>query len=298
MDATSSLGGKVALVTGAARGIGAATARALAGKHVRLVLVDRDVAPLNELASELGPEVAVAAEADVGDLGTVERAVSVGLTRFGGIDFVLANAGMGGYGSVAQIDPATFARVVEVNLVGTFNTVRAALPTVLDRRGYILIVSSGAAFVAPEGMAAYNASKAGIEHFATTARLELAPHGVGVGSAHMLWVDTPLVRDAQADLPAFGDMLASLPGPLGKVLPVDACADAFVAALASRKRRVYFPRWIAALAWLKPLLSSRVAEWATLRSAPLLSDMDRQVAELGRSTSVRTVPPDGGLPTD
>ncbi|MDH6281762.1 NAD(P)-dependent dehydrogenase (short-subunit alcohol dehydrogenase family) [Prescottella agglutinans] len=211
---------------------------------------------------------------------------------------MLANAGMGGYGSVAQIDPATFARIVEVNLVGAFNTVRAALPTVLDRRGYILIVSSGAAFVASAGMAAYNASKAGVEHFATTTRLEFASHGVGVGSAHMLWIDTPLVRDARAAVPAISDMIATLPGPLSKTLPVDACADALVAALASRKRRVYFPRWIATLSWLKPVLSSRLAERAMMRTASLLPDMDRQAAELGRSTSIRTVPPGGGLPAD
>ncbi|QCQ90445.1 SDR family oxidoreductase [Rhodococcus sp. SGAir0479] len=290
MDAPSSLGGKVALVTGAGRGIGAATARALARERVRLILVDRDGAAVRDLAAELGPDVAVPAEADVGDLAAMERAVAAGSARFGGIDLVLANAGMGGYGSVAQIDPATFARVVDVNLVGAFNTVRAALPSVLDRRGYILIVSSGAAFVATTGMAAYNASKAGLEHFATTVRLELAPLGVGIGSAHMLWIDTPMVRDARADLTTFAEMLEKMPGPLGKVLPVEDCAAAFVAAMASRKRRVYVPRWLAAAAWLEPVFGSRLAERAMLRSAPQLSEMDRQVAALGRSTSIRTVP--------
>jgi len=107
----------------------------------------------------------------------------------------------------------------------------------------------------------------------------------------MTWIDTPLVRDAQADLPAFTDMLALLPGALGKTLPVDTCVVAFVEALAHRKRRVYVPRWIAALGWIKPVLTSRLIEQLMLtRLGPLISQIDRQVAELGRSTSVRTAP--------
>lgn len=105
MNTTSALEGKVALVTGAARGIGAHTARALARHKVRLVLVDLDAEPLHELAAELGPNVAVAVVADVCNLSAVEQAVATGVTRFGGIDLVLANAGMGSYGSVAQTDP-------------------------------------------------------------------------------------------------------------------------------------------------------------------------------------------------
>ena len=120
MDTTSALEGKVALVTGAARGIGAHTARALARHRVHLVLVDRDAEPLRELEAELGAETVVAAVADVCDLDAVQRVVSAGVDRFGGIDLVLANAGMTSYGSVAQIDPATFARVIEVNLIGVF----------------------------------------------------------------------------------------------------------------------------------------------------------------------------------
>ncbi|MCZ1075254.1 SDR family oxidoreductase [Rhodococcus sp. A5(2022)] len=297
MDTTSILEDKVALVTGAARGIGAHTARALARRNVRLVLVDRDAEPLQELASELGSQLAVAAVADVRDLQALEKAVAAGVDRFGGIDLVLANAGMGCYGSVAHIDPTTFARVIEVNLIGVFHTVRAALPTLVDRRGYVLIVSSMAAFLPGPGLSAYAASKAGVEHFASSLRLELMSQGVDVGSAHMTWIDTPLLRDAHADLPAFADMLATLPGPLRKTLPVEVCADAFVEALATRKRRVYVPKWVMALAWLKPVLTIPLVERANAKRSGLgsgsesfLEAADRQVAELGRSTSARTVP--------
>lgn len=291
MDVASELVGKVAFVTGAASGIGEATARELARRGVRLVLLDRDAEPLHELAARLGPEVAVAAVADVCDLDAVRRAVAAGVDRFGNIDIVLANAGMGSYGSVAQTDPATFARVIEVNLIGTFNTVRAALPSVLDSGGYILIVSSMAAFLPAAGMAAYSAAKAGSEHFATALRLELAPFGVAVGSAHMLWIDTPLLREGRADVPAFAEAMSRLPGPLGKTLPVDVCVDAFVRAMATRKRRVYVPRWAGVLSWTKPLTVGRAVERAMVaRLGSTWPELDRQTAALGRSTSIRTVP--------
>ncbi|KSZ56978.1 short-chain dehydrogenase [Rhodococcus pyridinivorans KG-16] len=295
MDTTSALEGKVALVTGAARGIGAHTARALARHRVHLVLVDRDAEPLRELEAELGAETVVAAVADVCDLDAVERVVSAGVDRFGGIDLVLANAGMTSYGSVAQIDPATFARVIEVNLIGVFNTIRAVLPSVVERRGHILVVSSAAAFLPAPGMAAYDAIKAGNEHFVSALRLEVAPYGVEVGSAHMGWIDTPMIQDIRADLPVFSSMLAGLPAPLSKTLPVEVCADAFVSALATRKRRVYVPRWIATMRWLKPILSSRPAERVMLaRYGSFLATMDHQVSELGRSTSARTAPTGSG----
>ena len=84
-------------------------------------------------------------------------------------------------------------------MLGVFHTVRAALPSVIERRGYVLIVSSLAAYAAAPGLAPYNASKAGVEHFANALRLEVAHHGVDVGSAHMSWIDTPMVREGKDD---------------------------------------------------------------------------------------------------
>jgi NAD(P)-dependent dehydrogenase (short-subunit alcohol dehydrogenase family) len=133
-------------------------------------------------------------------------------------------------------------------------------------------------------------SKAGVEHFASTLRLEVAHRGVDVGSAHMSWIDTPLVQDAKADLASFRRMLPTLPGPLGKTLPLERCVEAFVEGLEQRKRRVYVPRWVAMLAWLKPLTTSRFGEREPLKRVPeMLPMMDAEVAELGRSTSARNV---------
>jgi len=151
---------------------------------------------------------------DVRDLGSMQEAVAAGIERFGGIDLVVANAGIASYGSVLAVDPVAFRRVLEVNVLGVFHTVRAALPSVIERQGYILVVSSLAAIARVPGLAAYSTSKAGVEHFANALRLEVAHHGVDVGTAHMSWIDTPLVRDAIQDLSAFRQMLTTLPGPL------------------------------------------------------------------------------------
>ncbi len=286
----SSLTGKVVFITGAARGIGAGTARTLAGRGARLVLTDLDAAPLAELAAELGEDRALSVACDVCDLESMEEAATAGLERFGAIDCVVANAGVASYGSVTAVDPAMFKRVLDVNVLGVFYTVRATLPAVINSRGYYLIVSSEAAFAPAPGLVAYNASKAGVEHLASALRLEVAHHGVEVGSAHMSWIDTPLVQDAKTDLSAFREMLAGLPGPLGKTIPLQKCADAFVTGLERRKRRVYVPRWVALLAWLKPIMTSPVGEREALKRAPhLLSVMDEEVARLGRSTSARNV---------
>lgn len=281
------LSNKVVLITGAGRGIGAETARALAAKGSKLVLTDVDEAPLKELGRELG-DVAVTVVADVRDLAAMEAAVRAGTAAFGGIDLVLANAGISSYGSVLQVDPATFARVLDINVLGVFNTVRAALPSLIERKGYVLIVSSLAAFAACPGLAAYNASKAGVEQFANALRLEVTYQGVGVGSAHMAWIDTPLVQDAKADLGAFREMLDVMPGPFGKTMTVDKCVDAFVDGLEGRKRKVYVPKWVGFAGRFRGVLNSAVGDRALLKHVPrLLPKMDAEVAALGRSTSSR-----------
>ena len=227
--------------------------------------------------------------ADVGDLTAMQRAVESAVARFGGIDIVVANAGIASFGSVLHVDPQTFRRVVDVNVVGVFNTVRAALPSVLARRGYVLVVSSLAAFTSAPGLAAYHASKAGAEYFANTLRLEVAHLGVDVGCAHMSWIDTPLVQDAKSDLPTFREMLARMPGPLKTTTTVQACGEAMVAGIDRRSTRIYCPRWVGLFRWIRPLVSTPLGEYSIRRFTPeLLPKLDAEVAALGRSTSART----------
>jgi NAD(P)-dependent dehydrogenase (short-subunit alcohol dehydrogenase family) len=283
----TSLHGKVVFITGAARGIGAEVAFRLRNKGAKLVLTDLDKAALDSLAAQLGgDERALTVVADVRDLPAMQAAAGAAVERFGGIDVVVANAGISSYGSVLQVDPEAVKRVLDINLLGVFHTVRATLPALIDRRGYVLIVSSLAAFAAAPGMAPYDMTKAGNEHLANALRLEVGHLGVSVGVAHMSWINTALVRDTHADVPTFAEQLAALPWPLNKTTSVDRCAAAFVKGIEDRKNRVYCPRWVALFRWLKPVLSTPVGELPVRKiSAALMPRIDAEVAALGRSTS-------------
>ena len=198
-------------------------------------------------------------------------------------------------GEIHKVDPEAFKRLLDINVLGVFHTVRATLPSVLDRRGYVLIVSSLAAYTAAPGLAPYNASKAAVEHFANALRLEVGYRGVDVGSAHMSWIDTALVRDCKSDLSTFAEMLTKLPWPISKTTSVDKCGEAFVAGIEGRKTRVNCPGWVGALRWLRPLLATRIGEVPVAKFVPdLLPRMDAEVAALGRSSSAHTEQLDKG----
>ncbi|WP_445152500.1 SDR family oxidoreductase [Baekduia sp. Peel2402] len=285
----SKLKGKVVLITGGARGVGAETARRLVAKGAKVVLVDLDREPLAALEAELGAGNATSIVGNVTSLEDMEAAVAHGVQTFGKLDVAMANAGIASYGSVLAVDPATFRQVVDVNLNGVFHTARAALPALIETKGYMLVVSSLAAYAASPGLVAYHASKAGAEHFANALRPEVGYLGVKVGSAHMSWIDTPLVQDAKSDLSAFRTMLDRLPGPLGNTTSVEACADAFVKGIEKRKTRISVPGWVNGIRWLKPLLTTPVGERETARHAhEIVPLMDQEVLALGRSMSART----------
>src|SRR5690349_14938340 len=274
----SPLSGRTVLITGAAGGIGAATAALMAERGATLVLVDLDAHGLEQTVKEIGDDQAIGVVADVTDLASLEAAVAQGVDRFGGLDGVLANAGIGSFGTVLGVDPAAFRRVVDVNLTGVFHTVRAALPSVIERQGYVLVVSSLAAFAAAPGMASYDASKAGVEHLANALSLEMKPHGVAVGSAHMSWIETTMVQEARQDLPTFGEMIDSLPPPLNRTTDVQTCAQAFVEAFEKRSRRVYVPGWVGMLGRLRMLLTTSAGERLSGKdAADAMRRMDDQV---------------------
>jgi NAD(P)-dependent dehydrogenase (short-subunit alcohol dehydrogenase family) len=288
---------KVALVTGAASGIGAATAAQLVARGARVVVVDLDEASLAGMAERLGEESVIAVSGDVTELSDMESAVARALERFGGLDIVVANAGIGSYGSALVVDPVIFRRVIDVNITGVFYTVRAALPPLLQSRGYVLIVSSAAAYLPGPGLAAYSASKAGVEHLANSLRLELGYRGVAVGSAHMSWIETPMVDDAKRDLASFRERLEQLPGRLGETTPPEVCAESFIRGIERRSNRVNVPGEVGLLRWLKPALNSGLAEmWARRTIRQGLPRADEEVARLGRSASERvTVPGSVGV---
>lgn len=287
----SPLSGRVLLVTGAARGIGEHTARVAAARGARVSLVGLEPERLAALAAQLGP-AHVWFPADVTDQSALAAAVAGTVEALGGIDAVVANAGVANRGTIAVGDVEAMARTVEVNLVGVMRTAAATVGALVARRGYLLLVSSAAAFAAAPGMAAYCASKAGVEQFGTAIRLELAHHGVAVGTAHPSWVDTDLVRDARADLPAVADLLAKLPWPMRRTTSVEECAEAFVRAVERRRRRVYVPRAVGLLQASRTVLASPLADLVLARPARrAVPELEEQVRLLGRAFGASTVWP-------
>jgi NAD(P)-dependent dehydrogenase (short-subunit alcohol dehydrogenase family) len=273
---------KVVLITGAARGIGAETARRAVAKGARVSLVGLEPERLRALAAELG-ERAAWFEADVTDQAQVDGAVAGTVAAFGGVDVVLANAGVGNSGTVAITPVEILLRTIEINLSGVVRTVSAALPHVTERRGYVMIVSSTAAFTMAPGMAPYAASKAAVEQYANCLRLEVAHKGVAVGSVHPGWIDTDLVREQRKDIKSFDDAFEKFPWPLNATTSVEECADAIVAGMEGRRRRVYVPRAIALVQALRTLTTGAAGYFAMRREAKkTVPRMEAEVQALGR----------------
>ncbi|HVF49483.1 MAG TPA: SDR family oxidoreductase [Pyrinomonadaceae bacterium] len=284
-----SVEGKVVLITGPARGIGAATARVLAARGAHLSLVGLETARLDALCSELGAGH-VRFACDVTDQNALERAVKETLEALGRIDVVVANAGIASNGTVAIAPVEALVRTIEVNLIGVVRTVSATLPHVTASRGYYLLVSSAAALAPLPGISTYAASKSGVEQFGNAFRLEVAHKGVGVGVAHPSWIDTDLVRDQQRDLACFNEMLLRLPGPFGSVTSVEECANAFVRAIERRQRKVYVPRTLAPFAALRQFFMSSLSDYIMGRHARrFIPAAEREIAALGRSFGATSV---------
>lgn len=274
------LAGQVVLITGAARGIGAELARQVAGRGARVALVGLEPALLATVATELGPEH-LWVEADVTDAGALAAAVQRTVDVFGGIDVVVANAGIAPMNTVATASARALARTVEVNLTGAMLTVHAALPEISKRRGHVLLVSSAAAFSLLPGLSAYCAAKAGLERFGDVLRLEVAHRGVTVASAHPVWIDTDMVRDTKAALSTFAATLDRLPGPLGSYTSVSACADALLRNLESRGRRVSVPRSVSFFAAWRQVVIGAVGEKLVLqRATTAVPQLEREIAAL------------------
>jgi NAD(P)-dependent dehydrogenase (short-subunit alcohol dehydrogenase family) len=182
-------------------------------------------------------------EVDVTDERALADAAAAVYGAYGRIDVVVANAGIAIGGPFIHSDAGAFARVIEVNLLGSVATARAFLPALLDSRGYLLQVASLAALTPAPMMAAYCASKAGVEAFAHAIRAEVAHRGVRVGVAYLSWTDTDMVRGADANA-ALRKMRAGLPFPAGRTSPAGAVADALVAGISRRAPRVYGQPWL------------------------------------------------------
>lgn len=186
----------VIAITGATGGLGRAAAKALRDKGAKLALLDLNMDSLNAMAASLGgAEVAVGWVADVRSLDSLESALNEAARHFGGIDVVVAGAGVSSVVALEHSDLAAFERTIDINLNGVARTFRAALSHVKARRGYLLAISSMAAFVHSPLNTAYTASKAGVWAMCDSLRLELLQYGVGVGSFHPTFFQTPMMDE-------------------------------------------------------------------------------------------------------
>ncbi|MDP9358064.1 MAG: SDR family oxidoreductase [Chloroflexota bacterium] len=171
--------GKVAIVTGAARGLGFGIARRLHNDGARVMLADIDPEVI-EAAGTLG-DGASAEACDVADSGAVERLVQGTLARFGRLDVMVANAGIGGGGPIAEMSDEAFRRIIAVNLEGTFFCCRAAARAMLPKQaGVIVTVGSIFGQDTPANSGAYGAAKAGIMALTHALARELGPSGIRV----------------------------------------------------------------------------------------------------------------------
>ena len=268
------------MITGGASGIGAATAKLLKAKGAVPVLIDCDAQQLAATAADLNaPSFCV----DVTDYAACEAAVAQTLATHCRIDVVWANAGIASFGPLLLTDIQAFKRCIEVNVFGTLNIVRAALPAVIAQRGYVLATASVSSFAHPPAVSSYAASKAAVEAMCNSWRIELGAHGVCVGTIYASWVQTPLVTEGDMH-PAFVRLKSTMPPAMRRALPVEAAASMIVDGIARRARRIWVPGWVRILHWLRAALHTPLAERPLLQAAP---EMEKLFLETIASSGVK-----------
>ncbi|MGW8064088.1 SDR family oxidoreductase [Streptomyces ziwulingensis] len=275
----SPLRNRTVVVTGAARGLGAALAHACAGRGARLALLGHEKPRLDAVAARL-PGPALALEVDVTDPAALDDAADEVRGRLGPPSVVVANAGIAEGGPFATSDPAEWGRVIDVNLTGSAHTARAFLPDLLRTAGYHLQIASLASLGAAPMMSAYCASKAGVEAFTHSLRAEVAHHGIAVGIAYLNWTDTDMIRDADR-YAVLRELRAHMPAPARRTFPADHVAARLVRAVERRRTAVYVPGWL------------RLAQVGRMTLPPVVMRLSRH--ELPRLEAEGAMAPTGPL---
>ena len=278
------LNGKVALVTGAARGIGFETARQMHLRGALVAVLDLDAEQAREAAERIGPRT-IGLGGDVTDQSALMNAVAEIVERFGGLDVAVANAGIAQkqFATVRSISGEEWERVFEVDLLGVWRTVRAALPQIVERRGQMIVVSSVYAFANGMGNSPYAVAKSGVESLGRALRTELAPHGASASVAYFGWVDTKMVQDAfeQEESPRIREL--SPEWLLKRITPEEAGAG-LVRGIEERAPRIFVPKWwryVSALRGIvNPLLDKRMETDGKTRA--LVRDLDAKSVDADR----------------
>jgi len=282
------LNGKVALVTGAARGIGYETACQIHLRGASVAVVDLDPEQAREAAERIGAR-AIGIGADVTDEGAMQAAVAETVERFGGLDVVVANAGIAParMATVRGIAGEEWERVFAVDMLGVWRTVRAALPQIVERRGHVVVTSSVYAFVNGVLNSPYAAAKAGVESLGRSLRAELMPLGASASVAYFGWVDTRMVQDAfEANAGRMETLNENLPEFMRRRIQPDEAAAAVVRGIEQRAPRIFAPRWwryVSALRGIVNMLLDRrmereAAMTATIRAVETEADEQGKAA--------------------
>jgi NAD(P)-dependent dehydrogenase (short-subunit alcohol dehydrogenase family) len=234
--------GKVALVTGAMRGIGLETAKALHARGAAVALTDIDAAGVEAATRGIGGDRVIGIGVDVRDEAAVVAAVARTVARFGGLDVVVANAGIAPPPrTMLRMDAEIFDRVLDVNLHGVVHTVRAALPQIVARRGHVVLISSVYAFTNGVIQSPYAMAKAGVEQLGRALVVELQPHGASATVVYFGFVATQMVADAYAD-PITQRLDRTIPSPLRKTIQPAVAAAGIVDGIERRAAHVILPR--------------------------------------------------------
>ncbi|MBC2641929.1 SDR family NAD(P)-dependent oxidoreductase [Rhodococcus wratislaviensis] len=239
------LSGKTVLITGAAGGIGAASVAALHARGANTVLTDLDQDAVDKVAARLGDTRVLPLAVDVTDTDGLRDIVEQAVARFGSLDVVVANAGIAADppATIATIDPAMFEKVVEIDLLGVWRTVYAALPHIIAARGHVLVTASVYAYFNGTVNAPYAMAKAGVEQFGRALRTELAIHGATAGVLYPGWVRTPIARAAFGDNDLITAMREQLyPKFLASAIEPEVVAGRMVTGIENRSARIMVPR--------------------------------------------------------
>jgi NAD(P)-dependent dehydrogenase (short-subunit alcohol dehydrogenase family) len=284
---TGSLVGKRVIISGAARGIGAATARRLHARGARVALLGIEPELLDAVAAECD---GIAHRCDVRDRRQVDQAVAGAVEALGGLDVCIANAGVAAQLPLDGGDPSIFENTLAVNVLGTYYLVRAAAPHLAHRHGYALLTASLAAAVHLPLMGAYSASKAAVEAIGNTLRAELAPYGAKVGVAYFAELDTDMTTRGFGTEAAA--RLSAGAGSLLKVAPLSAGIDAIEAGIRHRSRIVAAPGWVRAVLPIRMLAQPFLDVVLRRGLAEALDVARREEVEL--TTPLDELPANGG----
>jgi NAD(P)-dependent dehydrogenase (short-subunit alcohol dehydrogenase family) len=276
------LAGKVALVTGGARGIGFATAQALIARGASVAIVDLDEAASAGAAGRLHDSRALGLAADVSDRGAMQRAVASTVERLGGLDVVVANAGIASrVATFRAVSPESFERVLDVNLMGVCRTVDAALPEIVRRAGHVVVISSVYAFLNGVGAVPYAMSKAAVEQLGRALRAELAQHGASASVAYFGFIDTEMVHQAIDRDPLAEQLMQTFPAPLRKRIAPRVAGEAIVRGIERRAPRIIRPRRWVLMSLLRgvlnPLSDARLER--DERAQQLMREIDARAGE-------------------